>query len=119
MFVTLFRIENTCDIRSPSVSCIFPLDRLIEEEMCAISFAIASGPRIRSTNPVAMAFLGMPSNFAVSGFCTMIMPFCSLIDRMPLVPSDPVPDRITATARFSYAIASDRKKISIGWLIRA
>ena len=82
--------------------------------MCAISFAIASGERIRSTKPVLIAFFGMPSNFAVSGFCTMMTPFCSLMERMPFVPSEPVPDRMTATARFSYACASERKNISIG-----
>ena len=39
--------------------------------------------------------------FALSGACAMISPLRSLICRIPLVPSEPVPDRMIATARFS------------------
>ena len=73
----------------------------MDAAICRISRAMLSGLRTRSTKPVAIAFLGIPSNLALSGDCTMMTPFLSLMERMPFVPSDPVPDRITATARFS------------------
>ena len=101
IFVTLRRIENTCTIRSPSLSCSLLPASTIDAAICLISLAMLSGVRTISTKPVAMAFLGMPSNLALSGDCTMITPFLSLMERIPFVPSDPVPDRITATALFS------------------
>ena len=73
----------------------------MDAAMWRISRAMLSGLRTRSTNPVAMALRGIPSNLALSGDCTMITPFLSLIERIPFVPSEPVPDRITATALFS------------------
>ena len=69
--------------------------------MWAISRAIASGACTMSTKPVAIALRGMPSNFALSGDWTMMTPFCSLMERIPFVPSEPVPDKMIATARFS------------------
>ena len=94
-------MENTCAIRSPSLSWSLLPASTMDAAMWRISRAILSGLSTRSTNPVAIAFLGMPSNFALSGDCTMITPFLSLIERIPFVPSEPVPDMITATARFS------------------
>ena len=94
-------MEKTWLIRSPSVICRRSPASAMDREMCAISRAMLSGLRMRSAKPVEMALRGMPSNFALSGACTMMSPFRSLMERIPFVPSEPVPDRMIATARFS------------------
>jgi hypothetical protein len=64
--------------------------------------------------PVAMAARGMPSNFADSGDCAMVMPPLALTSRMPMAPSDAVPDSTIATARSRATSASELKNPSIG-----
>ena len=54
-----------------------------------------------------MAERGIPSYLAVSGTWTKVTPPTALIARRPRVPSEPVPERITPTARSSYSSAID------------
>ena len=67
-----------------------------------------------STMPVAMAARGMPSYFAVSGFCANVIPPAALISRTPVAPSDAVPDKITPMARLWACSASEVRNESIG-----
>ena len=46
--------------------------------------------------PAEIALLGMPSNFAVSGDCTMLMPPSPLLSFSPSVPLLPVPESTMA-----------------------
>ena len=61
-----------------------------------------------------MALRGMPSNLAESSACTKTAPAFSLIERRPSVPSEPMPERITAMPRACWSSASERKKKSMG-----
>jgi len=67
-----------------------------------------------SASPAPMALLGMLSNLAERGSCTRATPIFSLMARSPIVPSDPMPDRITPILHSSRSEASERKKKSIG-----
>ena len=51
------------------------------------SLAEEAGPRA-----IAIVLRGIPSNLEDSRSCTIIMPSRSLISRMPLLPSEPVPE---------------------------
>ena len=53
----------------------------------------------RVQRAVPMAFFGMLLNFAEADSWTMARPRCSFTDLTPNVPSVPIPDRMTATAR--------------------
>ena len=75
---------------------------------------ITSGARMKSTSPVPTAETGMPSYRAVSGSCTTQRPPCSLIARRPLVPSAPVPERMTLAAFSAWSSAKLSRKSSIG-----
>ena len=52
-----------------------------------------------ATMLVAMAARGIPSYFAVSGFCANVIPRAPLTSRTPVAPSDAVPDKMTPIAR--------------------
>ena len=67
-----------------------------------------------SAQPEAMAEAGIESNCAVSGCCTTIRPPSALTACRPSVPSDPMPDSTTATARSPWALASDENNTLIG-----
>ena len=56
----------------------------------------------------------MPSYRAVSGVWARTMPPAAFTSRMPSVPSDAVPERITAIARSCAESASVLRKKSIG-----
>ena len=67
--------------------------------------------------PDATAFLGMSAKRAVAPLCAKVIPPSALISFTPLVPSDPVPDRITPIALLLLASASEDRKWSIGrWI---
>jgi hypothetical protein len=84
---------------------------LIKERICS---GIASAGRMKSASPVEMALRGMPSNLAEVSSCTITMPPHSLTDRMPRIPSLPVPDRMTAMALRPWSSASERRNTSMG-----
>jgi hypothetical protein len=56
----------------------------------------------------------MPSNCALSGFCTSTMPPFATMYFRPSVPSEPLPESTTPMARSFWSSPSDRKKWSIG-----
>jgi hypothetical protein len=62
-----------------------------------------------------IALLGMPSNFAVSGDCTRLMPPSALMSLNPSVPLLPVPESTMAIARSRWSAASDENSTSTGW----
>ncbi len=66
-----------------------------------------------------MALLGMPSYLADAGSCTNTAPPPPCTARRPSVPSDPVPDRMTAAALSPESSARERKKKSMGILAPA
>jgi len=70
--------------------------------------------RTRSTAPVKIAFLGIPSKAASSGSCAMTRPPFSLMAFRPRLPSAPVPERITQMASSPYSSANERSKKSKG-----
>ena len=63
--------------------------------------------RVKSTIPVEMALCGMDAYWASLGFWTITSPPFSLTDPIPMAPSEPLPDRIIATACTSLTEASD------------
>ena len=63
-----------------------------------------------------MTLRGIPSNLALSGAWAMTRPPRSLTALMPLVPSEPVPDRTTTIECSLRSSASEVKNTSIGWL---
>ena len=67
-----------------------------------------------STSTESMALRGMLSNFAVAGSCTITVPFFSFMARSPILPSEPMPERMTPTPSSFRSSASERKKKSIG-----
>jgi hypothetical protein len=54
-------------------------------------------PATMSASPASIALRGMESNLAVAGSCTSTTPAFSLMARRPIVPSEPMPERITPT----------------------
>jgi hypothetical protein len=78
----------------------------------------SAGGATMSAQPAAMALLGIESNCAVSGSCTRQA--AHRLDRLqPSVPSDPMPERITAMARSPCALARDENSTLIGSACRA
>ncbi len=69
--------------------------------------AMSSGERIWSAKPAAMALFGMPLNLAVEGSCTNTNPPVAFTALAPLVPSVPVPDRITQILSSFFSSASE------------
>ena len=61
-----------------------------------------------------MALLGMASNLAEAGSCTITTPPFSLMAFRPSVPSLPMPERMTPTPNSRWSSARERKKKSIG-----
>ena len=55
----------------------------------------SSAGATRSASPASMALLGMLSNLAEAGSCTSANPAFSLMARSPIVPSEPMPERMT------------------------
>ena len=78
------------------------------------SRTIVSGARTKSTQPLAMAFPGIPGYLALLLSWAKVMPPDALMASNPCVPSVPLPERITPTAFSPCSLASDRKKRSIG-----
>ena len=64
--------------------------------MRAISLAMPAGVRMKSTQPEAIALAGMPSYLAELGSWAKVMPASPLMAATPRVPSDAVPERMTA-----------------------
>jgi len=79
--------------------------------MWANSRAICSGGRTKSATPPATAFKGMAEYSADSSSWAKVMPLLALIWANPKAPSEPVPERITPTARSLHSRARERKKI--------
>ena len=73
---------------------------------------IASGGIWRSTRPVLIALRGIPSNVAVSGLCATTRSSC-LMNRPAgrAIPSDPLPERITAIAQAPPSAAREREEL--------
>src|SRR5438128_12150341 len=78
------------------------------------SLPTAYGERTKSTQPAAMALLGMPSNLADFSSWAKVIPPSALIAVNPKVPSEAVPERITPIALLLWSSASERKNRSIG-----
>jgi hypothetical protein len=55
--------------------------------ICTMAFAISSGERMKSTNPLATALSGMPGCRAVSRRCAIVVPPTSLMARRASAPS--------------------------------
>ena len=73
-----------------------------------------SGERTKSTSPVATAFFGISSNWAVCGSCAMASPPAPRTALTPRVPSEPAPEKRMQIARSCRSSAKERKKKSTG-----
>lgn len=68
---------------------------------------------MKSTHPAVIALRGMPSCWAVPSWANVI-PLADLIAASPRVPSVPVPERMTPTARWLPCSANERRNASTG-----
>ncbi len=82
--------------------------------MRASSAAIFSGRSTKSTQPAAMALIGMPGWRADDSSWAKVMPPSALMASKPRVPSEAIPLRITPTAALIRSSASEHKKLSMG-----